>query len=78
MREQKIVLALEVMEEGPARDAGAGRDLVERRRLIAVHDKQLHGDVGDALQRLAPVPLAQALCFRGPDLRFATLPAVLS
>ncbi|CDX16544.1 hypothetical protein MPL3356_220111 [Mesorhizobium plurifarium] len=62
-RQQNLVLALEIVEERPARDAGGCGDLVERGRVIALGQESVQAGCCDAVGGFSPLPLAQAFWF---------------
>jgi hypothetical protein len=59
--QQNVLLGLEIVEEGPARDAGGLRDRVERRGFVAVLHEQFQTLFDDPLGRLPPLAFPQAL-----------------
>ncbi|WP_240535367.1 hypothetical protein [Rhizobium freirei] len=60
MRQKNIILAFEVIKESPAGNTGRGRDLVDRRFLIAFRQKGFHSDFRYALKGQAALLFAQA------------------
>lgn len=60
--QQDVVLGSEVREDGPPGDVGVRGDDVERRRLVALVQKELQRRLCDALASLATLDVAQRFC----------------